>query len=398
MRIAYVSDLLLPRTSIDSAQTVVMASALGRAGADVELVLSTARRGPPVTSEQIARFYGVPEAFRVSTLSKVYSEVRGIEKLGHAVRAARWPALARFDLVYTRNLPVVCAVLALTSVPVAYETYRRWPSQSATKRWLFARLERQPRLIGLVLHSALAANSYRELGYGRERMLVAYNGFDGSVLEGAPSQAEARVRCGLPPDRFTITYAGRVHPEKGLMHVLDLAEALRGMEFVLAGSYGPGPIERRAERLPNVRVVPWRPLPETLPWLMAADALIIPPTRAPLDRAGNTVLPIKTFLYLATGRPIIAPSTPDVLEVLEDRRNAVLLPPDDLEAAVTRIRDLERNPSERARIGSAAASDSAKYTWEGRAARVLEFIERRLTVGVARAQGAAGDGGAVEPG
>jgi starch synthase len=379
MRIAYVSDLLLPRTSIDSAQTVAMASALGRAGADVDLVLSTARRAPSVTAEQIARFYGVPEAFRISTLGRVYPGVRGVEKVGHAVRAARWPELARFDVVYTRNLPVVCAVLRLSTLPVVYETYRRWPSQSATKRWLFARLERQGRLVGLILHSELAANSYRELGYGTARTLVAHNGFDGSVLEGAPSRAEARAQCGLPSDRFTITYAGRVHPEKGLMHVLDLAEALRGMEFVMVGSQGRGPVERRAERLPNVRVVPWRPLPETLPWLMAADALIIPPTRGPLERVGNTVLPIKTFLYLAAGRPIIAPSTPDVLEVLEDRRNAILLPPDDLDAAVARIRDLEHDPIERARIGSAAASDAAKYTWEGRAARVIQFVERRLT-------------------
>jgi glycosyltransferase involved in cell wall biosynthesis len=202
------------------------------------------------------------------------------------------------------------------------------------------------------------------------------------VLDGAPSRADARAQCGLPPDRFTITYAGRVDPVKGLMLVLDLAEALQEVVFVIAGSRGHGPIERRAERLPNVRVVPWRSLPETLPWLMASDALIIPPSRAPLERAGNTVLPIKTFLYLATGRPIIAPSTPDVSEVLEDRRNAVLLPPDDLEAAVVRIRDLQNDPLERERISAAAVLDAAKYTWEGRAARVMEFIERRRNSGV----------------
>jgi glycosyltransferase involved in cell wall biosynthesis len=297
--------------------------------------------------------------------------------MGHALRAARWSELARFDVVYTRNLPVVCAVLTLSSLPVVYETYRRWPSQSAAKRWLFTRLKAQRRLVGLVLHSELAADSYRQLGYGPARTLVAHNGFDRSALDDAPSHADARARCGLPPDRFTITYAGRVDPEKGLMCVLDLAAALPEMVFVIAGSRGRGPVERRAERLPNVRVVAWQPLPETLPWLMAADALIIPPTRGPLERAGNTVLPIKTFLYLATGRPIIAPSTPDVLEVLEDRRNGVLLPPDDLDAAVMRIRELEHDPLERARISSAAVSDAAKYTWEGRAARVVEFIERR---------------------
>ncbi|MBN1611635.1 MAG: glycosyltransferase family 4 protein [Polyangiaceae bacterium] len=381
MRIAYVSDLLLPANGIDSVQTVTMASALARAGADVELVVPAVRGCRALTSAQIARLYGVREALPVTTLAKPRLGLRGVEKVGHAVRAARWPELARFDVVYTRNLPVVCAVAQLSTLPVVYETYRRWPTQSATKRWLFTRLRSQRRLIGLVLHSQLAANSYLELGYCPARVLVAHNGFDRSVLDAAPSHADARAQCGLPRDRFIITYAGRVDPEKGLMYLLDLAQALQDMEFVIAGSRGRGPIERRAERLPNVRVVPWQPLPETLPWLLAADALIIPPTRGPLERVGNTVLPIKTFLYLATGRPTIAPSTPDVCEVLEDRRNAVLLPPDDLDAAVTRIRALEHDPLERARIGSAAVLDAAKYTWEGRAARVMEFIERRRRAG-----------------
>lgn len=378
MRIAYISDLLLPRTSIDSAQTVTMASAMARAGADVELVVPAARGRPAVTGEQIARYYAVPQAFHLSTLDKSYG-VRGIEKVGHALRAARWSELARFDVVYTRNLPVVCAVSRLSHLPVVYETYRRWPSQSLSKRWLFARLEQEPRLIGLILHSELAANSYRELGYSSARTLVAHNGFDPAALQDAPSQSEARARCGLPPDRFTITYAGRVAPEKGLMLVLDLAEALPQIEFVIAGSQGRGPVERRAERLSNIRIVPWRPLTETVPWLMAADALLIPPTRRPLERAGSTVLPIKTFLYLAVGRPIIAPRTPDVMEVLQDRQNAVLVPPDDVGAAVARIRELQHDPAERARISAAAVSDAAKYTWEGRAERVLEFVRRRMT-------------------
>src|ERR1700760_3858052 len=74
--------------------------------------------------------------------------------------------------------------------------------------------------------------------------------------------------------------------------------------------------------------------PETLPpYLFAADILIIPPSRAPLDRFGDCVLPLKTFAYLAAGRAILAPRSPDTAELLRDGETALLVPPDDSEAA-----------------------------------------------------------------
>ena len=65
---------------------------------------------------------------------------------------------------------------------------------------------------------------------------------------------------------------------------------------------GRGPVERRAESLPNVIVRPWQPFDSVLRYLDAADVLLVPPSAAPL-RGGGTVLPLKLFSYLAAGRP-----------------------------------------------------------------------------------------------
>ena len=47
---------------------------------------------------------------------------------------------------------------------------------------------------------------------------------------------------------------------------------------------------------------------------------------------------MKTFSYLAAGRPIVAPDLPDLREVLRHNENALLVPPDDVDAAAAAIR------------------------------------------------------------
>ena len=268
--------------------------------------------------------------------------------------------------------------MAATRQPVVYETYRPWPTQSVSKRWLFSALRPRSRLAGLVLHSRLAAQSYSEIGYDERRLLVAHNGFD-LPSAGDPVQPEtARQTCGLPPDRFTVTYSGRVSVKKGLLSLLEMARALPQAQFVIVGSERRGRVEKEAETLDNVRVVPWCRSAELLPYLYAADVLLIPPTAGPLERVGNTVLPIKTYLYLAIGRPIVAAATTDLMEVLEDGRNSVLVPPDDVNAAVSAVRSLMQSPEIGERLGTEARAQAQRYTWEKRAERIVEFIEGRL--------------------
>jgi glycosyltransferase involved in cell wall biosynthesis len=136
-------------------------------------------------------------------------------------------------------------------------------------------------------------------------------------------------------------------------------------------------VEREAAPLDNVRVVPWQPFDAITTYLYAADVLLIPPTAGPLKNVGNTVLPMKTFPYLAAGRAILAPDTPDLQEILQDGKNAALVPPDDLDAAIERLRALLQDPEERAALGDAAYDTIRQHTWPRRAERILRFIQRR---------------------
>ena len=111
MRIAYVTDQVLPRTATDTRQMVSMAAALGQAGADVTLVTPARWTSEATTAEEVAAYYQVPRQFDLATVRSVYPNIRGIEKLAQGVVGPRHPAARRADLVYTRHAshPAWCA-------------------------------------------------------------------------------------------------------------------------------------------------------------------------------------------------------------------------------------------------------------------------------------------------
>jgi len=374
MRIVYLCDLLLPRTATDSEQIMNMVAAFGAAGASIDLVVPRRWGERLPTLETLTAYYGVEPTFRVHTIASAFPSPRGLEKPAHAVRAALAPVIRGADFVYTRNVPTILALRTFTDRRIVYEHYRPWPDQNRGMRALFKTLARDPRAPALVLHSALAAASYQRVGFPTERMIVAHNGWDPRRMLPVLDRALARARCRIAGDGPVVLYAGHVNPKKGIGLLLDLAESFPHAQFVIIGSEGDGPIERRAATIPNVDVRRWVPPPELVPFLYAADVLAIPPTAGPLTVVGNTVLPMKTFLYMASERAIFGPATPDLHEVLRDGENARLVAPDDPADARRGLGELLASAELRARLGRTARADALDLTWRARAEKVLAFL------------------------
>jgi glycosyltransferase involved in cell wall biosynthesis len=376
MHIAYITDQLLPQTATDTEYMISTVAAFGEVGTEVTLVKPEHWWNPEPGRDAIAEYYQVEPTFEVEHVRSVYPNIRGIEKIAQGIAGPLHPAARRADVLYTYTLPILLGALLGGTRPIVYETYRPWPYQQPLSRPLFRWIARHPQFLGAVLHSEHARSSYVDAGLDPYMLRTARAGYDPDRLSPRLSQAEARDRCDLP-DRPTVTYTGRVTMKKGLGLMLDMARALPDAQFVIVGSEDEGPVEREAAPLSNVRVVPWQPFDAMTTYLYAADVLLIPPTVGPLKNVGNTVLPMKTFPYLAAGRAILAPDTPDLQEILRDGENAALVPPDDLDAAIERLRALLQAPEERAALGDAAYGTIRRHTWPRRAERILEFIRDR---------------------
>lgn len=377
MRLIY--PLMWARLSrkADREQSVNTAAALARRGVEVTLLMPRGPDDPPFGADDLRAWFAVEGDFRLVQRPSRWAGEALFRTLMWLRQVYNDPELAGADLLYSR-IPAMLGMGQRAPLPFVTEQYRPWPDDWPVIRPLVRRTARHDRCLGLILHSDYAAGAYRRAGVAEEKILVAHNGATPLPPDAALGKDEARARLDLPPGRPIALYAGRVNAEKGLDQILALAALRPGILFVLVGSEGQGPIEAEAAGLANVRIVPWQ-APAALPaWLRAADLLVIPPSRAPLDQFRNCVLPLKLFSYLAAGRPILAPTAPDTAELLEDGENALLVPAGAPEAAA---QALDRILGDRAladRLGAGALASARDLTWDRRAEKIEAFLEARL--------------------
>ena len=270
-------------------------------------------------------------------------------------------AFREADLVYTRNL------------------YQIPPLQP-----LLRALMRHRRFLLNICHSEFTRDSYLSIGLPADRQVCIRNGFEPDRLRALPAVAIAKQLVGVPAGRRTVVYTGRVNGRKGLDLLVDAAARLPDVLFLLVGSAGDGPVEALAKGRANIRLIPWQAPDRLADYLAAADVLVIPPSTRPLAEFGTTVLPLKLFLYMASGRPILAGATPDVSEVLRHRHNAFLCRPDDPQALADGLAELLGDPSLASRLAAAALAESADLTWDARARRIVDAIEARRHASPAR--------------
>lgn len=379
MRLAY--PVLWSRLGREAsqAQTVSTLAALARRGIEATLILPRGPSDPPLDAQAVRAWFEVEGDFDLVQRASRWAG----EALPRSVlwmrQLLRDRALLDSDLLYSR-VPAMLAWPGRVPLPFATDLYRPWPDDWPWLRRFVRRTAATRACLGYVLHSDHAAGSYARAGVPAEKLLVAHNGADPPPAAAALDRAEARARVGLPAERALAVYAGRLNKTKGLDRLLELADLRPDTLFLLVGSEGRGPIEAEAAKRGNVQVMAWQRSEALHACLRAADLLLIPASRAPLERFGSCVLPMKTFAYLAAARPILAPDLPDTAGLLRDGDNALLVPPDRPEAAAAALDRLLGDPALAARLGESAARTARGLSWDARAARIADFLERRLAV------------------
>ena len=354
--------------------------------ADAEVFVTTASYLSPFL-DQSWMHVPLPRSSDVSVsgLLKGHTVLRAYAPLGPAVlrhfccgvSLVLRPEFRQADLVYTRNLWIAFMAL-LFGQKVVFDHYRPWPEQIPPLQWWIYRLQCHKRFVVNICHSDYTRQVYAALGIPRDKLCCIRNGFEPDRLRATLSTAEAKAAIGVPPAQKTVVYIGRLNHKKGLELAFAAARQLPELLFLLVGSHGSGPIEEAARAVDNIRIVPWQTSEHLGPYIFAADILLIPPSRQPLAKFGSTVLPLKLFLYMASGRPIVAGSTQDVGEVLRHQENAFLCAPDSAEALVAALRLVAKDDALAIRLAAGAMTDSRTLTWDARAHRIDAAIRSRL--------------------
>lgn len=89
---------------------------------------------------------------------------------------------------------------------------------------------------------------------------------------------------------------------------------------------------------------------------------------------------MKFFEYMAHGKAIISSDLPVFREVMQDGKNCILLPPDDLAAWAETLKQLDQDRNLLCSLGAQARADFLdEYSWDKRATRLLDFVQPRMS-------------------
>ncbi len=231
--------------------------------------------------------------------------------------------------------------------------------------------------------TAVLADMVLAAGVPKERIAVIPNGIDQERFgNNSLSIEDAKSKLGLG-HRLVLGFTGFVRKWHGLDRVVDLIADRAdggGLHLLIVGD-GPAreSLQARArhrgiaDRVTVTGIVDRDQVPD----YVAAFDIALQPSVVPYAS------PLKLFEYLAMGRAIVAPESPNIAEVLTDGENAVLFDPDQADGMLRAIERICNDGELRRRVADGARSAIVlrKLTWDNNAQRVVELFDRLLRPG-----------------
>jgi glycosyltransferase involved in cell wall biosynthesis len=315
-----------------------LATALARAGADVELVTSRFRFGEAPAPDGYERhevFY--PLSSRLFRRSRLRLPLKALE---HPLGLARL-ARRRADVVHLQWLaaPELDRRLLWARAPLVFTAHDLLPRRTAAKsklwRGLFGRFER------IVVHSGRGRETLARFGVPEAKLrVIAHPVFRGEV--------ERR------DDGSTVLALGLVRPYKQLEHARRAVAALPDARLVVAGDAETFLPEAEIERA------------------LAEATVAVFPYRAELDQSGALLR------ALGAGVPAVVYDVGGLGETVSAFGAGRVVRPDDVDGLTAALEELLGDDAALAEARAGALRARAELTWEASAEAHLDLYRELL--------------------
>ena len=334
-------------------------------GSDAGLVALLKKRLPSFLYELLEFSYSIPAFLRLWRAVKVHRPDGIYERYSLFFPAGVWVRkLLEVPFLLEINAPLLeersrYAGLKLTSLASWSEKYV-WRGADVT-----------------LPVTQVLAGYVRLAGVQDSRIVVIPNGVDREKFSRQPERERAKQLLGLE-GRLVLGFTGFLREWHKLEHVVDWIADHPGTPPRHLLITGDGPARQAVEQRARERGISHAVTitgvvtrQEVSRYVAAYDVALQPAVVAYAS-------PLKLFEYLALGCAILAPSTPNIREVLSDGDNGLLFDPGDdssFSDALQRIcddDDLRKRLGENARL----TIEKCHYTWDHNAQQVIQLFGR----------------------
>jgi glycosyltransferase involved in cell wall biosynthesis len=337
-----------------------LSAGLRQRGYGTTLVAGSLARGEE-SMDYVAQDLGVP-VIRLTALKREISPIRdavSVFRLAHLIRMQR-PHILHTHTAKAGAIGRLAALLAGGArPPIIVHTYHGHVLRGyfdPIRTDLFRRIETYLAKMStaLIAVSPQVRDDLVRLGIAPAEKFAVVRlgiGLDERIPAEHDGRGETRRLLGIPPERFTVGWIGRMtgikRTDDDLLAVRRLRE--RGIDACLC-MVGDGPdrnqVEHRAHELGIVRHCLFLGYQEDVaPFFAAFDAMVLP--------SANEGTPVTVIEALAAGRPVVATRVGGVPDVVREGEHGFLVEPGDVDALADRLAALARDPELRERLGAA---------------------------------------------
>lgn len=384
MSVFYISPSVIPSRSANTVHVVSMCKALNKIGLPVTLYIkSNAKDNIKYLSEN----YGLENKILTVISYKSFFK-RGTEFFTALKAIFKYLDLTKKEkescVIISRNIYGAILFSVFLGKKIIYETHA--PETGFRKR-LQSLLIKCKHTKTVVISNALK-NILLDYHNTKSHISVLHDAaFDDSVPLTAEDKRQQRSKLfSSLNDKLShkrvVGYFGHLYQGRGIEVIQELAKLNNTILFlVFGGNENEIAHYRKVNKLPNLLFMGHLPAKNIKTAMSLMDVLLMPYQKSvsvglrDIDTS-QWMSPMKMFEYMSVGVPIVSSNLPVLREVLVDKKNSLLVEPDNVMEWSNALNLLLNDTRLALKISETAYSEFQKYyTWDKRVKNMLDLLQ-----------------------
>ena len=371
MKISYLFNSSIPSNLPSSLQVAKMCEGMQKKLHDVNLITPM----PGLNAKYLAKYYNIKNKFRLYKIKFFTKYPLGINYYLFSLVSIFYALRLKTDLFVTRNF-FTCFLLVIFKKKTIFEIHHDITTESRIVKFLFNNFK--------ILNSKTIIKIVA-ISKGVKKYLINDLGILEEKIQILPSASGLNFRnwkgkINLKKKRLNIGYFGSLEKTKGVNFLIKLSKKdKKNNYFIFGGTNNDVEVLKKNIINNNLSIkshIPYRNLKN---YLLKMDVLVMPYDKKVIRSAGGIgniskyMSPLKLFDYLASGKLIIATKINSIEEIVQNKKNCILINKLDVFNWHKEIKLITKNKKKYEKIAKSGYKLSKKYTYSLRAEKFLDL-------------------------